>query len=136
MLKDFKEWIMQGNLLEIAVGLILALKFADVITAFTENIITPIIGAIGGEPDFSKLSFTINDSEFLYGNFINKVISFLITGFILFMIVKTAMKYMKKKDEAPPTYAVEKYDEAALNARSADGWEVVSAGADGVVLKK
>jgi large conductance mechanosensitive channel len=127
---------MQGNLIEIAVGLILALVFADVITAFVENIVTPIIGAIGGEPDFGGLNFTINDSVFNYGNFLNKVITFLITGFILFLIVKAATRMFKEKKATPPTYAVEKYDEAALNARAADGWEVVSAGEAGVVLKK
>lgn len=136
MLKEFKDWVMKGNLLEIAVGLILALTFAEVVKQFTETIVMPIIGAIGGTPNFSGKSFTINDSEFKYGLLLNALIAFLITAFILFMIVKAVNKVLKAKEAEPTKYIVEKVDEAALNARSADGWEVVSATDAGVVLKK
>lgn len=98
MLKEFKEWIMKGNLLEIAVGLILALAFADLVKAFVADLITPIIAAIGGKPDFANLTFTINDSTFKYGDFLNFLITFIIIGFVLFLIVKAATKMMKAKD--------------------------------------
>lgn len=136
LLQEFKDWIMKGNLIAIAVGLIIALAFADLVTAFVDNIISPIIGAIGGTPDFSAKSFTINDSVFTYGNFINAVIKFLIVGFVMFLVVKASLKLFKEKPAPPPEYVVEKYDNAAINARSADGWEVVSAGDGGVVMKK
>ena len=136
LLKEFKAWIMQGNLIEIAVGLILALAFADLVSAFVENIITPIIAAIGGQPDFAALNFKINGSTFRYGLFINALITFVIVGFILFLIVKASLRMFKKETPPPPEYVVERYDAAAINSRSADGWEVVSAGEGGVVMKK
>ncbi len=136
MLKEFKDWVMKGNLLEIAVGLILALAFAEVVKQFAETIVMPIIGAIGGTPNFSGKSFSINKSQFHYGLLLNALIAFLITAFVLFMVVKAVNKVLKAKQAEPTKYIVEKVDEAALNARSADGWEVVSATDAGVVLKK
>jgi len=100
VLKEFKDWIMKGNLLEIAVGLILALAFADLVKAFVADLITPIIAAIGGKPDFANLTFTVNDSTFRYGDFLNFLITFIIIGFVLFLIVKAATKMMKAKDAA------------------------------------
>jgi len=88
MFKEFKEFLMKGNLLEIAVGLILALKFKDVIDSFTNGIISPIIGAIVGKPSFGDATFDIGDGVIRYGDFINVLITFVITGFVLFLIVK------------------------------------------------
>lgn len=103
MLQEFKKFILQGNLIEIAIGLIIALKVAEVVESLTVNIITPIIAAIGGEPDFSSLTFNIGDGVITYGAFLNSVISFLITGFILFLIVKAynAASDRFKKSEDP-----------------------------------
>ncbi len=134
--KEFKDWILKGNLIEIAVGLIIALAFADLVTSFTKNIITPIIGAIGGTPDFSAKTFTINGSVFTYGAFINQVITFLIVALVMFFVVKASLRLVKAKASEPTQYVVEAFDDAAINARSADGWEVVSAGDGGVVMKK
>ena len=133
--KEFKAWIVKGNLIEIAVGLIIALAFADLVKSFTENLITPIIAAIGGQPDFGALDFTINGSTFRYGAFVNAVITFLIVALVMFLVVKATLKLVKKRTD-PTEYVVETYDAAAINARSADGWEVVSAGEGGVVMKK
>lgn len=88
MLQEFKTFIMKGNLVEIAVGLILALKFADVTTSFTDGIISPIVGAILGEPSFKAMTLTVGDAEILYGAFIDTLIAFIITGFVLFLVVK------------------------------------------------
>lgn len=96
--KEFKDWIMKGNLIEIAVGLIIALAFAALVTSFVEDIVTPIIGAIGGKPDFSALTFSINDSRFRYGSFINAIITFLIIGLVMFLVIKAATRLMKAKD--------------------------------------
>ena len=134
--KEFKEWILKGNLIEIAVALIIALAFADLVKSFTENLITPIIAAIGGQPDFGALNFTINGSTFRYGAFVNAIITFLIVALVMFLVVKATLKLVKEKRTDPTEYVVEMYDAAAINARSADGWEVVSAGEGGVVMKK
>lgn len=134
--KEFKAWIMKGNLIEIAVGLILALAFAEVVKSFTENIVTPIIGAIGGTPDFAALNFKVNGSIFKYGLFINALITFLIVALVLFLVVKAALRIFKEKPAVPAEYRVEKADSTVLNALSEDGWEVVAANDTGVILKK
>lgn len=134
--REFKDWIMKGNLIAIAVGLIVALAFAALVTSFVENIVTPIIAAIGGQPDFGALDFKINGSTFRYGAFINALVTFLVIALVMFLLVKASLKVFKEKPAEPARYVVEKYDDAALNARSADGWEVVSAGDGGVVMKK
>ena len=77
MLKEFREFILRGNLVDLAVAVVIGTAFTAVVTAFVTNIVTPIIAAIGGKPDFSDLTFTINGSEFCYGAFINALIAFL-----------------------------------------------------------
>ncbi len=71
MLTEFKQFLLRGNLVELAVAFVLGVAFTAVVTSFVEDIVTPIIAAIGGEPDFSNLTFTVNGSEFRYGEFIN-----------------------------------------------------------------
>lgn len=87
MLKEFKEFLFKGNLIEIAVGLIMATAAAALIKALVADLITPIIAAIVGEPSFGGLSFTINNSQFLYGDFINNVITFMSIGAAVFFFV-------------------------------------------------
>jgi large conductance mechanosensitive channel len=99
--KEFKEFALKGNLVETAVALVLALAFTDMVKAFIADIITPIIAALFGKPDFSNLTFTINDSVFRYGDFINFVISFVLVAFVLFMIIKGVNALRKKKEEEP-----------------------------------
>ncbi len=88
MIKEFKDFIMKGNLVEVAVGLIIALAFKAVVDSLVADVITPIIGAVFGKPDFSSLTLGIGDGKILYGSFLNNVISFLIVGLVLFLIVK------------------------------------------------
>lgn len=88
MLKEFKAFILKGNLVEIAVAFIMALAFAAVVASFVADIITPIIAAIFGQPDFSSLKIDIGDSAITYGKFLNAVITFLIVAFVMFLIVK------------------------------------------------
>jgi large conductance mechanosensitive channel len=88
MLKEFKDFIMKGNLLEVAVGLILALAFKAVVDSLVNDIITPVIAAIGGQPNFGSLTIDIGDGRIKYGLFINAILSLLIVGFILFLLVK------------------------------------------------
>lgn len=88
MLKEFKDFLMKGNLLEIAVGLILALAFKAVVDSLVADILTPIVAAGFGQPDFSSLVLDIGDGRITYGVFLNAVISFVIIGFVLFLVVK------------------------------------------------
>lgn len=92
MLKEFKDFILKGDLVEIAIGLILALKVKDLIDAFTKFIISPIIGAISGAPSFADKSFKIGKGVIAYGAFIDALIAFLIVAFILFLIIKAYNK--------------------------------------------
>lgn len=98
MLKEFKDFLTRGNLVEIAVGLVMALAFAAVVTSLVENLLTPLIAAIVGEPDFSQLVFTINDSAFRYGAFINALISFMLIGAaVFFFVVKPYNAYLARR---------------------------------------
>ena len=101
MLQEFKKFIMKGNLVEIAVGLILALAFSDVVKAFTDGIISPIIGAVFGVPSFKAKILNIGDGKLLYGAFIDTVIYFVITGFVMFLVVK-AYNSMKARTAQSP----------------------------------
>ncbi len=87
MLKEFREFILRGNLVDLAVAVVIGTAFTALVTAFVTYIVTPIIAAIGGKPDFSDLSFTINGSEFGYGAFINALIAFLIIAAVVFFFV-------------------------------------------------
>ena len=101
--KDFKEFLLRGNLVDTAVGIVIGLAFAAVITALVADLITPLIAAIGGNPDFSALTFTINGSHFLYGDFINALITFVvIAAVIFFLVVKPVNALMaRRRTELP-----------------------------------
>jgi large conductance mechanosensitive channel len=86
-MKDFKAFLLRGNLVDMAVGIVIGVAFTAVVTAMVGDLVTPIIGAIGGKPDFSSLSFTINKSHFLYGAFINALLSFVLVAAVLFYVV-------------------------------------------------
>ena len=87
MLKGFKEFIMRGNVVDLAVAVVIGAAFKAVIDAVVADIITPIIAAIGGKPDFSALYFTIHRSKFKYGDLINQVISFLIVAAAIYFLI-------------------------------------------------
>ncbi len=99
---EFKEFLLRGNLVDTAVGIVIGLAFAAVVTALVEDLITPIIAAIFGEPDFSALSFTINGSTFRYGDFINAVITFLcVAAAVFFFVVKPVNVLMARRKSEP-----------------------------------
>jgi large conductance mechanosensitive channel len=101
-MKDFKEFLLRGNLVEMAVGIVIGLAFAAVVTAFVSDLITPLIAAIGGQPDFSGLSFTLNKSHFLYGAFINSLIAFVvIAAVVFFLVVKPVNALMARRKTEP-----------------------------------
>jgi large conductance mechanosensitive channel len=87
VLADFKKFLMQGNLVTLAVAFIIGTVFAALVKAFIADMITPIIALIFGKPDFSALSFTINGSHFLYGSFINAAITFITTAAVVFFFI-------------------------------------------------
>jgi large conductance mechanosensitive channel len=104
MFKEFKEFISKGNLVEIAVGLILALAFAGLVTSFTENLINPIIGAIFGQPNFDSLVIEMGDAQLRYGAFLTTLLNFLIVALVLFLVIKAYNRAFPKKDDpAGPT---------------------------------
>jgi large conductance mechanosensitive channel len=98
ILDEFKAFLIKGDLVTIAVGLVMALVFAAVVKALIADLITPIIALLFGEPDFGSLSFTINSSHFLYGDFINNVVTFVTTGFAVFFFVVKPYNLFQKDD--------------------------------------
>ena len=109
MIKEFREFLLRGNVVDLAVAVILGVAFGAVITSFVEDLLTPLLAAVGGEPDFAALTFSINGSRFRYGEFINAVISFLIIGAaVFFLVVKpvNALMARRKAGEEPEPEAV------------------------------
>lgn len=95
MLKDFKKFILRGNVIDLAVAVVIGAAFGAIVTALVKDLVTPLIGAIGGKPDFSGLYFTLNHSRFLYGDFLNAIISFLlIAGVIFFFVIQPLNKFI------------------------------------------
>jgi large conductance mechanosensitive channel len=84
---EFRDFILRGNVVDLAVGIIIGVAFGNVVGALVKDIITPIIGIFGGTPDFSAVHFTINNSTFLIGDFINVVITFLVIAAVVFFFV-------------------------------------------------
>lgn len=122
MLKEFKNFLFRGNLLDLAAAVVLGTAFAAVVKAFVEGIITPIIAAVGGQPNFSSLVLDIGDGEIRYGTFLDAFIAFVIVAFVMFLILKAASKAQKLRattdvpdDDAPPPT-----DEAVLLAEIRD----------------
>ncbi len=97
MLKEFRDFVLRGNVVDLAVAVVIGAAFGAVVTALVKDLITPLIAAIGGEPDFSALSFTINESKFLYGDFINVVLSFLIIAAVIFFLVVRPLNTVMKR---------------------------------------
>lgn len=87
MFQDFKKFILRGNVVDLAVAVVIGAAFGAVVNSLVADLITPLIAAFGGQPDFSNLSFTINGSKFMYGSFINALLSFLILAVVIFFFV-------------------------------------------------
>jgi len=87
MLREFKQFVLRGNVIDLAVAVVIGVALGAVVTSLVEDVVTPIIGAAGGQPDFSGLSFTVNDSEVRYGAFLTALLSFLIIAAVVFVFV-------------------------------------------------
>lgn len=105
MLKEFKEFIMKGNVVDLAIGVVLGGAFGAIITALVEGIINPIIGAATAGIAMDHMSVKLGQVELVYGMFLSALLKFIIIGFILFIIVKSLNK-MRKQEEAAPTTKV------------------------------
>ncbi|MCB8928986.1 MAG: large-conductance mechanosensitive channel protein MscL [Ardenticatenaceae bacterium] len=101
MFKEFRAFIAKGNVLDLAVAVIIGGAFGAIVTSLVNDIIMPLIGVILGGVDFTSLAIQAGDASITYGNFIQAIINFLIIAFVIFMIVRTADN-MKKKEEAAP----------------------------------
>ncbi len=103
LLQDFKKFLMRGNLVELAVAFVMGVVFAALLKAFIADLITPIIALIFGQPNFGALSFTINSSHFLYGDFLNALFTFIVTAFVIFLfVVKPYNALMDRRAKEDP----------------------------------
>ena len=102
-MKDFKEFLLRGNLVETAVGIVIGLAFAAVIAALVADLITPLIAAILGKPSFGDLHFTVNGSVFKYGDFLNALITFVtVAAVVFFLVVKPVNALVNRRKTDPP----------------------------------
>jgi large conductance mechanosensitive channel len=103
MWKDFKQFILRGNVVDLAIAVVLGAAFTGVVGSFVSGLLTPLIAAIVGKPTFADLTFTVNHSTFHYGSFVNAVLSFVIVALVLFFfVVKPVAALMKRRGVMPP----------------------------------
>ena len=102
MLKGFKQFILRGNVVDLAVGLAVGAAFGNVVSSLVKGLITPLVGAIFGTPDFSGIAFTINGSKFLVGDFFNSLISFLLIATVVYFFVVTPMNVLVSRMHKEP----------------------------------
>jgi large conductance mechanosensitive channel len=103
MLKEFKQFLLRGNVVDLAVGVVVGAAFGTIVSALVTDIITPLIAAIAKVPDFSGLYITLNGSKFMYGHFLNALISFLlVASAIFFFVVKPMNMLVNRSKKGPP----------------------------------
>jgi large conductance mechanosensitive channel len=104
MLKGFKQFILRGNVVDMAVGVVVGAAFASVVGAFTKDLLTPLIAAVVGKPDFSAISFSVNGSVFALGDFINALVAFLlVAAAVYFFVVTPVNALVSRMRKAPAT---------------------------------
>jgi large conductance mechanosensitive channel len=102
LLKEFREFILRGNLVDLAVAVVIGTAFTAVVNAFVRDIVTPLIAAIGGKPDFGALEFTINGSSFAYGDFFNALLTFVIVAAVVFFLVVKPVNALLSERRSEP----------------------------------
>lgn len=103
LMNDFRQFLLRGNVVDLAVAVVIGAAFGAVVTALVQDFVTPLIAAIGGQQDFSTLDFAINNSTFRYGDFINKVTTFvLIAAVIFFLVIAPLNALMARSRREPP----------------------------------
>jgi large conductance mechanosensitive channel len=106
MLKDFKAFILRGNVIDLAIGVAIGAAFSAVVASFTRNLLTPILAMFGGQRSFSALHFTINHAEFRYGAFLDDILTFVITAAVLFFgVVRPVNLLMNRRKTEPEVVA-------------------------------
>lgn len=114
MLKGFRQFVLRGNVIDLAVAVVIGGAFGAVVTALVKDLLTPLIAAIGGQPDFSVLAFTVNGSKFLIGDFVNAVVSFLMVAAAIYFFIVAPMNAImarSRRGEAPPDPTTKKCPE-------------------------
>ncbi len=102
-MRGFKAFLLRGNVVDLAIAVVIGVAFGAVVTSFVKDLVTPLIAALGGKPDFSNLYFTVNNSKFLYGDFINVVIAFvIIAAVIYFFVVVPYTALIERSRKEPP----------------------------------
>jgi len=101
-LKEFREFVLRGNVVDLAVAVVLGAAFGLVVNALVKDLITPIIAALFGKPDFSNLAFTINGSRFAYGDFLNAILAFALVAAALFFFVVKPVNYLMERRRTGP----------------------------------
>ncbi len=113
LVRGFKTFLLRGNVVDLAIAVVIGVAFAAVVTAFVKDLVTPLIAALGGKPDFASLYFTVNNSKFLYGDFINAILSFLIIAAVIYFFVVTPYTawLARSRKEPPPDPTTKKCTE-------------------------
>lgn len=102
ILKEFKEFISKGNVIDMAVGVIIGSAFSKIVTSLVNDIIMPLVGIIIGGLDFTSLSITVKDSQIMYGSFIQNIVDFLIIAVCIFSVIKIINKFKRPQKEEEP----------------------------------
>jgi large conductance mechanosensitive channel len=103
MLKEFKQFLLRGNVVDLAVGVVIGAAFTGVVNALVKDLLTPLITAIASVPDFSGLAFTVNGSQFLYGDLVNALVSFLLVATAVFFFVVKPMNLLISRSRKGPS---------------------------------
>jgi large conductance mechanosensitive channel len=113
MLRGFRAFVLRGNVVDLAIAVVIGVAFGAVITAFVKDLITPLIAALGGKPDFAGLYFTINNSRFLYGDFFDALIAFVIIAAVIYFFVAAPYTALieRSRKEPPPDPTTKKCTE-------------------------
>ena len=114
LLKDFRDFVMRGNVLDLAVAVVIGVAFNAVVTSLVNDVLMQIIAAVVGEPNFNGLTFTVNDGIIYYGRFLTALINFLIIAATLFVIIKAFEEMQKRRKSAGEDVAEDKSDEVVL----------------------
>ena len=122
MLKEFRNFLMRGNVLDLAVAVIIGAAFGVVVKSFTDDVLMAFIAAVFGQPSFQSITIEVGDGEILIGSFINAVINFLIIGFAVFLVVKTFsnLEARRRNGQLAPEDTPAPTDEAVLLAEIRD----------------
>lgn len=109
MLKGFRDFILRGNVVDLAVGIMIGAAFNSVVSALVKDLMTPLVAAIFKQPNFATLTFTLNGSQFMYGDFLNNIISFIILAFTIYFFVVTPLNRLTARlHKGPPPEATTK----------------------------